>query len=122
MEKRVQDKKIEKAIIKYYNEMRNILAYQSKIKYYNENKNKIKINVESEISAIEQKIAEIKFKNKHMEEIINGLDDDEREYVRLKYERKLSVTQIQSKLFIKERSYYRIRKKVLEYLSEVLCV
>ncbi|WP_234120202.1 DUF1492 domain-containing protein [Clostridium hydrogenum] len=122
MGNKIQDKKIEKAIIKYYIELHNMLAYQSKLKYYNENKNKIRIDAEAEIAEIERKIAEIKFKNKHFEEIIDGLEDEEKTYVSLKYECKLSVTQIQDRMFIKERSYYRIRKKLLNYLSEVLCV
>lgn len=122
MGNKIQDKKIEKAIIKYYIELHNMLAYQSKLKYYNENKNKIRIDAEAEIAEIERKIAEIKFKNKHFEEIIDGLEDEEKTYVSLKYECKLSATQIQDRMFIKERSYYRIRKKLLNYLSEVLCV
>lgn len=122
MGNKIQDKKIEQAIIKYYIEVHNMLAYQSKLKYYNENKNKIRIDAEAEIAEIERKIAEIKFRNKHFEEIIDGLEDEEKTYVSLKYECKLSVTQIQDRMFIKERSYYRIRKKLLNYLSEVLCV
>lgn len=122
MGNKIQDKKIEQAIIRYYIEMHNMLAYQSKLKYYNENKNKIRIDAEAEIAEIERKIAEIKFRNKHFEEIIDGLEDEEKTYVSLKYECKLSVTQIQDRMFIKERSYYRIRKKLLNYLSEVLCV
>lgn len=122
MGNKIQDKKIEQAIIKYYIQMHNMLAYQSKLKYYNENKNKIRIDAEAEIAEIERKIAEIKFKNKHFEEIIDGLEDEEKTYVSLKYECKLSATQIQDRMFIKERSYYRIRKKLLNYLSEVLCV
>lgn len=120
MSSRVQDKKIENIIVMYYNDMQNIEAYESKIRYYNENKNRIKRDFTKEIENIKEVISELKFKNKHLEEIINGLVEEDRKYLELKYKRKLSVTQIESKLYIKERSYYRIRKKILNYLDSTL--
>lgn len=120
MSSRVQDKKIENIIVMYYNDMQNIEAYESKIRYYNENKNRIKHDFTTEIENIKEVVSELKFKNKHLEEIINGLAEEDKKYLELKYRRKLSVTQIESKLYIKERSYYRIRKKILNYLDSTL--
>lgn len=117
MSSRMQDKKIENIIVMYYNDMQNIEAYESKIRYYNENKNRIKRDLTREIEDIKEVVSELEFKNKHLEEIIKGLTDEEKKYLELKYKRKLSVTQIESKLYIKERSYYRIRKKILNYLD-----
>lgn len=120
MSSRVQDKKIQNIIVMYYNDMQNIEAYESKIRYYNENKHRIKHDFTTEIENIKEIVAELKFKNKHLEEIINGLTEEDKKYLELKYKRKLSVTQIESKLYIKERSYYRIRKKILNYLDATL--
>lgn len=120
MSSRVQDKKIENIIAMYYNDMQNIEAYESKIRYYNENKNRMKRDFTMEIENIKEVVSELKFKNKHLEEIIKSLTEEEKKYLELKYKRKLSVTQIESKLYIKERSYYRIRKKILNYLDSTL--
>lgn len=120
MNSRMHDKKIEKIVIMYYNDLQNIEAYESKIRYYNENKQRIKRDFTSEIEDINEMVSEIRFKNKHLEEIINGLTEEEKKYIELKYKRKLSVTQIQDKMYIKDRSYYRIRKRILNYLDSTL--
>lgn len=120
MSSRIHDKKIENIVISYYNDIHNIEAYESKIKYYNENKHRIKHDFSYEIDNIKEIVSELKFKNKHLEEIINGLTLEEKKYLELKYKCKLSVTQIENKMYIKERSYYRIRKKILNYLDSVL--
>ncbi|MFL0251537.1 sigma-70 family RNA polymerase sigma factor [Clostridium neuense] len=120
MSSRIHDKKIESVVITYYNDIQNIEAYESKIKYYNDNKYRIKHDFSNEIDDIKQIISELRFKNKHLEEIINSLTFEEKKYLELKYKRKLSVTQIENQMYIKERSYYRIRKKILNYLDSVL--
>lgn len=120
MSSRLQDKKIENIIIRYYDDMQNIEAYESKIRYYNENKHRIKRDFTGEIENIKEIVSELKFKNKHLEEIINGFPVVDKKYLELKYKCKLNITQIENKLQIKERSYYRIRKKILNYLNAML--
>lgn len=120
MNSRNQDKKIENIIIAYYNDLSNIEAYESKIRYYNENKHMINCDIMQQIEDIKKIIIEIKFKNKYLEEIINGLTSEEKKYLQLKYRSKLNVKQIENRLRIKERSYYRLRKRILDYLSLVL--
>lgn len=120
MNSRLKDKEIEELIMKYYNELHNIEAYESKIRYYNENRDKIKSNVLPEIRHIQEAIAEKKYRNKYLEEILGRLNDEEKKYIELKYKRKLSVIQIESEMFIKERSYYRIRRRILNYLNDMV--
>lgn len=120
MSSRLQDKKIENIIIMYYNDIQNIEAYESKIRYYNENKHRIKRDFTGEIENIKEIVSEIRFKNKHLEEIINGFPAGDKKYLELKYKHKLTITQIKNRLNIKERNYYRIRKKILNYFNSML--
>ncbi|MCD2345133.1 sigma-70 family RNA polymerase sigma factor [Clostridium guangxiense] len=120
MSSRIKDKKIENIVSMYYADMQNAEAYESKVRYYNENKHRMKRDFTKEIQDIKEIVSEIRFKNKHLEEIINSLAPEEKKYVELKYKCKFSVTQIEDKMYIKDRSYYRIRKKILNHLDSAL--
>lgn len=124
MKKSFEDKKVENILRAYYEDQLNVQAYQSKLNYYDQYKSIINenINYEKEVESIKRKIAEINFKNKYLEQIIKNLTDDEQKYIECKYKRKLSVIEIQDEMFIKERTYYRIRKTVINHLKSLLVI
>ncbi|MCR3760196.1 hypothetical protein [Clostridium felsineum] len=121
MKKSLEDKKVEQILKSYYEDKINIQAYNSKLSYYNQYKNMISNNEHGkEIQNIKGKIAEMNFKNKYLEQIIINLTLDEQKYIELKYKKNFSVIEIQDKMFIKERTYYRLRKKVINHLKKLL--
>lgn len=124
MKKSFEDKKVENILRAYYEDQLNVQAYQSKLNYYDQYKSIINenINYQKEVESIKRKIAEINFKNKYLEQIIKNLTDDEQKYIECKYRRKLSVIEIQDEMFIKERTYYRIRKTVINHLKSLLVI
>ncbi|AAK80013.1 DNA-directed RNA polymerase specialized sigma subunit [Clostridium acetobutylicum] len=121
MRKSLEDKKVEQVLKEYYEDKINVQAYNSKLSYYNQYRNIIRdTKHEQEIEGIKGKIAEINFKNKYLEQIITNLTLDEQKYIELKYRKNFSVIEIQDAMFIKERTYYRLRKKVIDHLKNLL--
>lgn len=127
VDEKVICKNVENRIIEYFNDMRELDSYQSQLHYYQDNisifsscsKDKIdKIN--NEIANTKLKIAEIKFKNKSIEEMINSFTEEEKEYVKLRYKEKLTVVGVRNALYMCEKTYYKTKRNIIGKLSPVV--
>jgi len=127
IDEKVVCKNVESRIVKYFNDMRELESYQSQLQYYKENmsifntcsKDKMdKIN--NEIDNTKLKIAEIKFKNKSIEEMINSFTEEEKEYLKLRYKEKLTVVGVRNALYMCEKTYYKTKRNIIGKLSSVV--
>lgn len=122
-----EDKLVEDKLVEYFNMVEEVDSYKSKLKYYEENVNILnksnnrdsKIN--NEITDTKLKIVEIEFKNKHIENFINSsLTKEEKEFIELRYRKKLTVVGVRNKLYMCEKTYYKTKKEILEKLKVVV--
>lgn len=121
------DKKIEDRMRAYYNDLQIIKTLEEKLKFLNlssENKdnilNSLSKEISEEIKETKGKIFKIKFKNKHIELFLDKLTEEEKAYLELRYKEKLKANEIMSRLYMVERTYYKMRRKIINKLKDLL--
>ncbi|PJI06593.1 MULTISPECIES: hypothetical protein [Clostridium] len=123
------DKLVEDKLVEYFNTLEELDSYKSKLKYYEENINILNIanvkkdstDIKNEINKVKLKIVENEFKYKHIENFINSsLTKEEKEFIELRYRKKLTVIGVRSKLYMCEKTYYKVKKEILEKLKVVV--
>lgn len=114
-------KSIEERVIEYFKDLKKIEVYESKLNYYKENSSiLVGEKYENEIVSIKKKIAEMKFKDKLIEEEINNFSEEEKELLKLKYVNKLSTVKICRELYMCNKTYYKIKKNIFKQLSSIV--
>ena len=124
-----EDKLVESKLIEYFNMLEELNSYKMKLQYYEENANILNtanvkndsMDIKDEINKVKLKVVEIEFKNKHIENFINSsLTKEEKEFIKLRYKEKLTVVGVRNTLYMCEKTYYKVKKEILEKLRAVV--
>ncbi|URZ05881.1 hypothetical protein [Clostridium felsineum] len=114
------DKSIESRIKRYFDDLKKIEIYKSKLKYFEDNKYLITNDINQDVKDIKAAITKMEFKNKDVELIIKNLNSEEKIYVESRYKDELSIVKVKEKLYMSKNTYYKVRKNVIEKVRKLV--
>ncbi|MCR3759355.1 hypothetical protein KYB31_10185 [Clostridium felsineum] len=114
------DKSIESRIKRYFDDLKKIEIYKSKLKYFEEYKDVIMDDIREDVKHIKATIASMEFKNKDVELVLKNLSSEEKIYVESRYKDELSIVKVKEKLYMSKNTYYKVRKNVIEKVRKLV--